>query len=42
MGIMGRQKYESQLTFKHMYDQTLSVYTEAIATDFQVATVQSV
>ncbi|MEL6930180.1 MAG: glycosyltransferase family 4 protein [Cyanobacteria bacterium J06600_6] len=31
MGIMGRQKYESQLTFKHMYDQTLSVYKTAIA-----------
>lgn len=31
MGIMGRQKYESQLTFKHMYDQTLSVYQAAIA-----------
>lgn len=31
MGIMGRQKYESQLTFKHMYEQTLSVYQSAIA-----------
>lgn len=42
MGIMGRQKYESQLTFKHMYDQTLSVYTKAIATHSQVATSKSV
>ena len=31
MGIMGRQKYESQLTFKHMYDRTLTTYQEAIA-----------
>lgn len=31
MGIMGRQKYESQLTFKHMYDKTLSAYSEVIA-----------
>ena len=30
MGIMGRQKYESQLTFKHMYDQTLTAYHEVI------------
>ncbi|MEM8718517.1 MAG: glycosyltransferase family 4 protein [Cyanobacteria bacterium P01_G01_bin.39] len=42
MGIMGRQKYEAQLTFKHMYEQTLSVYTEAIATRSQVATSKSV
>ena len=31
MGIMGRQKYESQLTFEHMYAKTLSVYHAAIA-----------
>ena len=31
MGIMARQKYESQLTFKHMYDKTLSVYEAAVA-----------
>ncbi len=30
MGIMGRQKYESQLTFKHMYEQTLTAYQEVI------------
>lgn len=31
MGIMGRQKYESQLTFKHMYDKTLNAYHQVIA-----------
>ena len=31
MGIMGRQKYESQLTFEHMYDKTLSTYKSVIA-----------
>jgi glycosyltransferase involved in cell wall biosynthesis len=31
MGILGRQKYESQLTFKHMYDKTLLAYEAAIA-----------
>ncbi|MGF1589062.1 MAG: glycosyltransferase family 4 protein [Pleurocapsa sp.] len=31
MGIMARQKYESQLTFKHMYEKTIAVYQEAIA-----------
>lgn len=31
MGIMARQKYESQLTFKHMYDKTIAAYQEAIA-----------
>lgn len=31
MGIMGRQKYESQLTFRHMYEKTLSTYEAAIA-----------
>jgi glycosyltransferase involved in cell wall biosynthesis len=31
MGIMGRQKYESQLTFQHMYKKTLSTYEAAIA-----------
>ena len=31
MGIMGRQKYESQLTFSHMYDRTLKAYQDAIA-----------
>ena len=31
MGIMGRQKYESQLTFQHMYKKTLSIYETAIA-----------
>lgn len=30
MGIMGREKYESQLTFKHMYDKTLTAYHEVI------------
>jgi glycosyltransferase involved in cell wall biosynthesis len=29
MGIMGRQKYESQLTFRHMYEKT--TYEAAIA-----------
>jgi glycosyltransferase involved in cell wall biosynthesis len=31
MGIMGRQKYESQLRFQHMYKRTLSTYRTAIA-----------
>ena len=31
MGILGRQKYESELTFKHMYDRTLQTYKQAIA-----------
>ena len=31
MGIKGRQKYESQLTFEHMYDRTLSAYQTVIA-----------
>ena len=31
MGILGRQKYESQLTFKHMYDKTLAAYQTVIA-----------
>lgn len=31
MGIMGRQKYESQLTFQRMYEQTCSTYQAAIA-----------
>ncbi|MEL7418341.1 MAG: glycosyltransferase family 4 protein [Cyanobacteria bacterium J06555_3] len=31
MGIMGREKYQSQLTFQHMYDKTLAVYEAAIA-----------
>jgi glycosyltransferase involved in cell wall biosynthesis len=31
MGILGRQKYESQLTFQHMYAKTLSTYQAAIA-----------
>lgn len=31
MGILGRQKYESQLTFEQMYDKTLKAYNEAIA-----------
>ncbi len=31
MGIMGREKYESQLTFGHMYKKTLSTYQAAIA-----------
>ena len=31
MGIMGRQKYESQLTFQHMYAKTFSTYKSAIA-----------
>lgn len=31
MGIMGRQKYESQLTFQSMYDQTLKVYQDVIS-----------
>lgn len=30
MGIMGRQKYESRLTFQHMYDKTLTAYHDAI------------
>ncbi|MEM6613413.1 MAG: glycosyltransferase, partial [Cyanobacteria bacterium P01_C01_bin.72] len=31
MGIMGRERYKSQLTFKHMYRKTLAVYEAAIA-----------
>lgn len=31
MGKLARQKYESQLTFKHMYDQTLATYKEVVA-----------
>lgn len=31
MGIMGRHKYESQLTFQHMYEKTLRAYHEVIA-----------
>jgi len=31
MGIMGRQKYEAQLTFQHMYEQTLSAYQAVVA-----------
>ena len=30
MGNMGRQKYESQLTFRHMYDKTLKTYQNAV------------
>lgn len=37
MGIMGREKYESQLTFGHMYKQTLSIYQAAIAEGVAVA-----
>ena len=31
MGILARQKYESELTFKHMYDKTLAVYEQVVA-----------
>lgn len=31
MGIMGRQKYEAQLTFRQMYDRTFAVYNRVIA-----------
>ncbi|WP_019507056.1 glycosyltransferase family 4 protein [Pleurocapsa sp. PCC 7319] len=31
MGKLARQKYESELTFKHMYDRTLTVYQEIVA-----------
>ena len=31
MGIMARQSYESELTFKHMYDKTLATYHQVIA-----------
>ena len=31
MGQKARQKYEAQLTFQHMYDQTLATYQETIA-----------
>lgn len=31
MGKLARQKYESQLTFEHMYDQTLAAYQELVA-----------
>lgn len=31
MGILARQKYESELTFQHMYEQTLAVYEEVLA-----------
>ena len=37
MGIMARQKYESNLTFDRMYNKTLTVYREAIATQTQTA-----
>lgn len=30
MGIMARQKYESQLTFQHMYHRTLTTYQDVI------------
>ena len=32
MGIIARQKYEFELTFEQMYERTLKVYREAIAT----------
>lgn len=38
MGILARQKYEKELTFEHMYRQTLSVYEQAIADKPQVVT----
>lgn len=31
MGTLARQKYESELTFKHMYEKTLAVYQAAIS-----------
>lgn len=31
MGILARQKYESGLTFRHMYDRTLAVYKQVLA-----------
>ncbi len=31
MGILARQKYESALTFEHMYSKTLAIYQEVIA-----------
>ena len=31
MGKLARQKYESELTFKHMYDRTLATYQEVVA-----------
>ena len=31
MGILGRQKYDSELTFRHMYHKTFAVYEQAIA-----------
>ena len=31
MGILARQKYEAELTFEHMYRQTVAVYQEAIS-----------
>ena len=31
MGESARKKYESQLTFEHMYDQTLATYREIVA-----------
>ncbi len=31
MGKLARQRYESQLTFKHMYDKTLAIYQDAVA-----------
>lgn len=37
MGILGRQKYESELTFQHMYEQTLSVYRQALADKSEIA-----
>jgi len=31
MGILARQKYESELTFKHMYDKTIAIYNQVVA-----------
>ena len=31
MGILARQKYESGLTFEHMYSKTLAIYNQVIA-----------
>lgn len=33
MGRLARQKYESQLTFKHMYDKTISTYQDIIVSE---------
>ena len=37
MGILARQKYESELTFQHMYDKTLAIYQEVVTDKSDIA-----